>query len=189
MVALRPFVSEHHGMRSDGPRSRTPTREADHVPRLAIEWHPNKGESGMGARRYLTCAAFVALLFWGPEVSAGAAGWLVRTGYLIVVPAAMWMVLRWLWNRWRPTEVAESRLERTLAVTTAGVLLVAAFLSASSKHHLSCTQVVQTRDGTECVGDYVPAAGPDLAKALMLAIAGGAALWLGVRGRGRAPRA
>jgi hypothetical protein len=68
-----------------------------------------------------------------------------------------------------------------LAGATAGVLLAGAILAAQTDHHFECTQEIQTRDGYECVGDYVLVGGPDLRRAFMLTLAAGFAFWFGVR--------
>lgn len=135
----------------------------------------------MGLRRYLVGVVAFGLLLWGPINYSWPAWFAIRIAYLIAIPVATWFLLAWVWTTWRPDTTTEDRLARTIAGATAGVLFVGAILAAQTDHHFDCTQAVQTRDGYECVGDYVPAPGPDLGKAFMLVIAAGFAAWFGVR--------
>jgi hypothetical protein len=135
----------------------------------------------MGIRKFLVGALAFGLLVWGPIDHDWPAWFLVRVLYLVAVPAVAWFVLGWIWRAWRPDAVTEDRLSRTIAGTTAGVLLVGAVLAARTQHHFECTQEVRSRDGYECVGDYVLVPGPDLGQAFLLTLAAGFAFWFGVR--------
>ncbi|MSR85564.1 hypothetical protein EXS71_03995 [Candidatus Uhrbacteria bacterium] len=57
---------------------------------------------------------------------------------------------------------------------------VGAYLSATASHHTVCTQEVQTRDGRECVGDYIGVKGPDMGNAFILALVGMCTSWYAV---------
>jgi hypothetical protein len=135
----------------------------------------------MSARIYLVCVLLFVLLIWGPINDSWPASLAIRIGYLIVIPTAFWFILSWIWKAWRPNATTEDRLERTLAGATAGALLHGAVLAAASDHHFKCTQEVRSRDGYECIGDYVLVRGPDLGWALMLTVAAAFAFWFGVR--------
>jgi hypothetical protein len=132
----------------------------------------------MGPRKYLVGVLAFGLAIWGPLDAWG--GLPFRIFYLIAIPTAAWFVLRWIWSVWRPDAATESRLSDTLAGATAGIFLVGAVLAARSDHHFDCTQGVQTRDGYECVGDYVRVPGPDLGEAVMFVVGAGFAFWFGV---------
>ncbi len=135
----------------------------------------------MGTRKYLVGVLAFVLLIWGPIDHSWPAWFLIRAAYLLAIPTAAWFLLSWVWKVWRPDAAAENRLSRTLAGGTAGVLLVGAILAAQTEHHFECTQEVRTRDGSECVGDYVLVPGPDLGQAFMLTLAAGFAFCFGVR--------
>ena len=65
----------------------------------------------MFSRQYIVGVAAVALLIWGPLDHDDPWGLVVRFGYLILGPLALWFVLKWVWKQWRPDEAAEDRLE------------------------------------------------------------------------------
>ena len=135
----------------------------------------------MSARKYLVGVIVLVLLIWGPVDHAWPAWLFIRISYLVAIPTAAWFVLGLIWKLWRPDGSTEQRLNRTLAGATAGALLVGAIVAAQTKHHFICSQEVQTRDGPECVGDYVRVPGPDVGQAVVLTLAAGFAFWIGVR--------
>ncbi|HEV7572636.1 MAG TPA: hypothetical protein VGQ21_14145 [Thermoanaerobaculia bacterium] len=136
----------------------------------------------MSARKYLVGLATLALLIWGPIKSSWPAPLLIRVLYLITIPTLLWFALAKLWKVWRPDALAEDRLHRTLAGVAAGALLLGAIFAARASHHFDCTEKVVTRDGYECVGDYVRVQGPDFGQTFLLTLASGFAFWLGLRG-------
>jgi hypothetical protein len=79
--------------------------------------------------------------------------------FVIVTVGVGWFMLRPVWQRRNAT--TKTRLERTLAGIVAGGLVVLAFEAVTAKDHYVCTDEAPTRDGTECVGDYVREAGPN----------------------------
>ena len=134
----------------------------------------------MGSREYLVGVLAFVLLIWGDPIDHSWPAWLlIRTAYLIAIPTAAWFALSWIWKVWRPDAAAENRLSRTLAGATAGVLLVGAVLAVHTDHHFECTQEVRTRDGSECVGDYVLVPGPDFRQAFLLTLVAGFAFGSG----------
>ena len=118
--------------------------------------------------------AFV-LLIWGPVDPL----W-IRVAYLVAIPTAAWFLLNRIWAFWRPDEVAEDRLRRTIAGVIAGVLLVGAVLAMQGKYHLACRGRVVNVDGTECVGDEVEVPGPDRGEVALLAAGAAFAIWRGI---------
>jgi len=115
------------------------------------------------------------LLIWGPVDPL----W-IRVAYLVAIPTAAWFLLNRIWAFWRPDEVAEDRLRRTIAGVIAGVLLVGAVLAMQGKYHLACRGRVVNVDGTECVGDEVEVPGPDRGEVALLAAGAAFAIWRGI---------
>lgn len=67
-------------------------------------------------------------------------------------------------------------MKRLIAQVVVVLALIGAYHYYTAESHLECTQEVRTRDGSECVGDYVRVKGNDLGSVvLMLIIAGIAA--------------
>ncbi len=135
----------------------------------------------MGIRKYLVGVLVLVLLLWGPVDHSWPAWLLIRAAYLILVPVIVWIILGYIWKIWRPDAQTERLLSRALAGLTAGVLLCGAILTFSARHHVECDQYARSRDGDECVGDYVAVSGPDKGKALMLIVGAGFAFWLAIR--------
>lgn len=131
----------------------------------------------MGIQKFLVFVVFFALLMWGPM---GPFGIIFRVAYLIVLPTMTWFALKVVWRIWQPDSLIEDRLFRVLAGATAVTLLLLAFSESQRKFHSDCTSEVQTRDGSECVGDYVNVPGPDWANVALLIAAGLASGWLGI---------
>lgn len=131
-----------------------------------------------GLRVFLVVLFASILLLWAPI--DGSRLWL-RTGYLILLPAGLFFALRFAWAAWRPSPETSDRLKRALAATIAGVLFVGAYVASQREYHEACTQSVQTRDGTECVGDYVTVPGPDRFEILLLIASGVGAFGYAVR--------
>jgi len=119
---------------------------------------------------------FVCLLLFGSMEL----GLIFRIAYLIIIPIVAWLVLRYLGKRWDLGILENDRLNRAIFACIAGVLLVGAYLSYNSKYHTECTQTVQTRDGQECVGDYIAVKGSDKSGALIQIMLSGGALWWAV---------
>jgi hypothetical protein len=128
----------------------------------------------------LAWIVFGALLLFGPVEPYGL---IVRTAYLVLIPAATWLVSRWTVRRWRISQAFTHRLVPVLWGAFGGTLLCGAYQSATSTYHLACTQEIMTRDGKECVGDEVPVEGPDLGMAFFLVLASGFAFWVGAAKR------
>jgi hypothetical protein len=135
----------------------------------------------MGSRKYITGVVAVALLIWGPLDHSWPAWLAIRTAYLILVPLATWFLLGWIWRRWQPDSETETRLQRSLAGATAGILLVFAIMEAMSDTHIGNTMWVSDgHGGREAVGDNIVLPGPDWGQVLMLTAASGFAFWLSI---------
>ena len=131
-------------------------------------------------RGFLVVLLAFILALWGPIPSFMVIpGWVVRVVYLIALPASFWFVLKCIWRMWQPTAATEERLSRIVAFATAGALFLGAVLATQADYHEECTKRIQTRDGTECVGDYVLAPGPDVFHIFILIFAGALAIWFG----------
>lgn len=102
----------------------------------------------------------------------------------LVVPVAfglgLWLALGMLWRHWDPDRDDEVGFGRGVAGLFAGLLFAAAYLASQDTAHLECTRWIQTRDGRECVGEDVPAPGPDTSMVVFLAGAGAFAFWVAV---------
>ena len=125
------------------------------------------------------------LLIWGPIDHSWPAWFLIRTGYLIAVPAAAWFLLGWIWRVWQPDVASETRLERALGGATAGIFLVMAILAARANSHVGNTMWIRTRDGMEAVGDDIVLPGPDWANVIILIFFAGFAFWFSIARRKR----
>lgn len=88
--------------------------------------------------------------------------WPVVILTVAVATAIVWLALKWSWFRWNPSKHKYDRFQRAIAAGTAGALVVGAYLAFSSPTHDECTQEIRTRDGTECVGEYVTVEGGDV---------------------------
>ena len=77
----------------------------------------------MEPRAYLAGAVALAILIWWPHDQ----GWLVRLGYLVLVPLVLWLVLFWVWKRWRPSKAVTEHLDVSLLAATSGLFLAWVF--------------------------------------------------------------
>lgn len=135
-----------------------------------------KSKKGLdGSNKKLIVAIFViVLLIWGPIEPYGL---IVRTAYLLILPSALILILNYFGARWGGGKEENDRLNRAIIGIIAGAFFIGAYLSCTSAHHFKCTQEVRTKDGLECVGDYVPVKGPDISGAVILAALGSFAFW------------
>lgn len=130
-------------------------------------------------RSYIVSIVFAILLLFGPVEPYGLA---VRLLYLIALPGALWLVLRFAGGFFNFDAHTNDRINRALTAGLAGALTAGAYLEATASYHTECTLYARTRDGgRECVGDTVTAAGPDMVNAFMLVLIAGFAFWFAVR--------
>lgn len=130
-----------------------------------------------GNKKVLVVLLFVVLLIFGPIEPYGL---VVRTAYLIVLPILLWFSLGYFGRKWEIDDQTNDRLFRAILGIIAGAMFVGAYLSLTSKYHSECTQSVQTRDGTECVGDYISVPGADKSGAFILIILGATAAYYAI---------
>ena len=136
-------------------------------------------EEGLSSnnRNLLTIISLVILLLWGPVAPYGL---VVRIIYLAVLPTSVWFILGYLGGKWKADESANNRLARGVAGIIAGALFIGAYLAFTAHYHTQCTQSVQTRDGSECVGDYVTVPGRDLTGTFIFTALGIIAAWYSI---------
>ncbi|MFA6304819.1 MAG: hypothetical protein WCV73_02835 [Patescibacteria group bacterium] len=139
----------------------------------------DKVEKGLNFnnRRLIVIIFVFILLFWGPIEPFGL---VIRIAYVILLPILLWYFLKHFGQNWDGGKLANDRLTRGIIGIIAGVLFVGAYFYATSKYHTECTQEIQTRDGIECVGDYVPVKGPDHVNAIFLVALGITATWYSI---------
>lgn len=130
-----------------------------------------------GNRNLLVAIFFIALLLYGPIDPYGI---IIRIAYLIILPTLLWFSLRCFGNMWKTDKSSNSLLTRGVIAMLAGAFFVSAYLSFTRSYHSECTQSVQTRDGNECVGDYVSVPGSDKVGGVMLVAFGIAAAWYAI---------
>lgn len=123
-------------------------------------------------RNFLVGLVFALLLIFGPVEPYGM---LVRIVYLITIPVLVYFFLKSFGKKWAIDE------SRAVVACIAGALLVGAYLSLTANYHTKCDQYVQTRDGQECVGDYVTVKGPDKSGAFMQLVFAGFAIWYAIK--------
>jgi hypothetical protein len=131
-------------------------------------------------RNFLTGLIFVLLLLFGPVDPYGIA---IRFGYLIFIPVLVFSLLKHFGGSWKMDKVSNDYLNRAIFACIAGALLVSVYLSMTTKYHTECDKYVQTRDGQECVGDYVTVKGPDKGVAFIEVIFAGFAIWYAIAKR------
>lgn len=130
-----------------------------------------------GNRQLIVVVFFLFLLIWGPIEPYGM---VVRTAYLVLLPILLWYGLKYFGGRWKGDQEANTRLTRAIAGIIAGVFFVGAYLAFTATYHTECTKSIQTRDGSECVGDYVAVQGNDLYQTFMFGAFGLVASWYAV---------
>ena len=134
-------------------------------------------KSGLSqANRKLIVGIFIAcLLQWGP---IGSFGLIVNIASSVLSPVLLYFCLGYWGKDWNMDAAMNERLTCAIYGAVAGALFVFASQSFTSKYHYECNKQVQTRDGTECVGDYVRVNGPDKSTGAMQIIFGSLAVWL-----------
>jgi len=126
--------------------------------------------------RFITGSVFVILLLFGPSYYYI----FLRVAYLIILPLITWLILKYLGRHWKAGELENDRLLRGINVLIAAALFFSAYQSYASRYHSVCNQSIQTRDGTECVGDYETVSGGNKSGAFVQAGLGAAFLWYGI---------
>lgn len=122
-------------------------------------------------RNYIVGLVFFALLMLGPVQPYGM---MVRTTYLILIPAAVWFALRLFGKHLDIDTQSNDYINRAITASLAGMLILAAYQAATAERHAVCTQ--SAPDG-DCIGDLITKSGPDNATAFMLVQFAGLAFW------------
>lgn len=137
-----------------------------------------ENEAGVGLsgenKNLILITFVILLLIWGPIEPYGL---VVRIGYLLALPAILLFVLNRLGRKWNAGVEENDRLNRAITGAIAGSLFVGAYLSFTSTHRMECTQEVRTREGMECVGEYVAVKGRDISGAYIFTVLGGVVFW------------
>lgn len=115
-------------------------------------------------RSYIVTLVFIVLLLFGPVEPYGLT---VRSLYLIIIPGALWFAIRAMGVHFHLNAHDNDRITRSLTGAVAGALFANAISNATTTYHSKCTEYIVTRDGRECVGDYVTTAGPDWGLAIV----------------------
>lgn len=137
----------------------------------------NKTGLNSSNRKLLVALLFAILLIWGPIEPYGM---IARIAYLVILPTLLWFGLGYFTKGLDIDKSTNDRLTRAIAGILAGAFFVGAYLSFTAPYHTVCTQEVQTRDGAECVGDYVGVKGGDKVGAFMSILFGGFASWYAI---------
>lgn len=117
------------------------------------------------------------LVLWGP---VNPPDLLIRSTYLIAIPLTVWLLLK-VFQKYRSVRRdVNGNLTSTLLGLLSGLFIALAYSDLTSEYHTVCDHYIRTRDGRECVGDYVTVAGPDRGSAFFWTLIGGAAFWFGV---------
>ncbi|MEK7632498.1 MAG: hypothetical protein AAB473_01780 [Patescibacteria group bacterium] len=119
-------------------------------------------------RKLISGTLFLVLFLW---VFNGIYGTLISFG----LSAVFYWLLDRIGKEYEFDSATNERLRRVVWGMIAGALIVGSILAFNSKNHTECDQQVRTRDGYECVGDYVAVKGGDVVAGVLLAIFGIAA--------------
>lgn len=128
----------------------------------------------------ITILIFALLLLFGPIEPYGI---LIRTLYLIIIPILVYIFLKHFGQKIKINKKLDDYLNRAIFICVAGGLLIGAYFSITTKYHTECNQYVNTRDGRECVGDYIQVKGIDSEGALIQIILAGLAIWISIKKR------
>jgi len=134
--------------------------------------------SGYGVRWFLTgLMALILVLEWDPPSVGPVPGGAIELALIAIT----WIVLSLIWTVWKPDEAANDRVSRGVLGAVAGALFVGAVLFALADTHEQCTQGAQTRDGIECLGEYITVPGADIGIVMALVFCGLIAFGLSIR--------
>lgn len=133
-------------------------------------------ETGLssGNKTLIVALCVLVLFLSGLGISYGM---VAQSACWILLPILLWLSLGCLGNKWSMTKLANDRLNRGIIGMLAGIFFFGAYLASTATYHSECTQTVQTRDGSECVGDYVTVKGSDKGGAFIWVLLGMVAFW------------
>src|SRR5438045_1464572 len=122
----------------------------------------------MNFRNYLAGTILFSLLIWGP-INYSLTGWfIIRIGYIILIPLLTWFLIAWIWDKFEPSKKMESILTRILSGLISAVILLMSIFTATATEHRINTKWVQTGSGTEAVGNNILIPGSAWGEALLL---------------------
>lgn len=108
---------------------------------------------------------------------------MIRIAYLLIIPGLLWLALGFFGGKWRIDKTVNERLNAALAGGLAIAFLFGAYFSYTSSYHTECEQGIRTREGYECVGDYVIKKGPDKEGAIIQVMLAGLAFLYAIKSR------
>ncbi len=114
----------------------------------------------MQSRNVISVTLFIVLLIYGP-IYGWTGGMVVRIAYLIVLPYGLWFLLDWIWGYFYIEDYIDNIIERITYSLIGLFLIIRVFIEITAKNHLVNTMWIQTRDGSEAVGDDILVPGPD----------------------------
>lgn len=126
-------------------------------------------------RNLITCSVFVVLFLFGQ----------LDLYVIFISVLIIFLILKYFGKCWKMDNLQNDYLNRAIFACIAGALLVSVYLSITTKYHTECDQYIQTRDGRECVGDYIIVRGPDKEGAFIKVIFASIAMWYAVSKRNK----
>lgn len=106
---------------------------------------------------------------------------LIRGAYLILIPLLIWIILNWLWTKYKLTYKANEIMNRILSGLISLTLLIFSYFKYKSDTYIKNTEYARTSDGgMEAVGNYIEVNGTDWAGIMILLIGAFLFFYLGV---------
>ena len=129
-------------------------------------------------KTFILVIIFALLIFLGPIEPYGM---IIRISYLIIIPAIIWTIFWYYGDKWNIDITTNDKITSTLCGVLVGIFLINAYVSYTANYHTECTKIVQTRDGQECVGDYIRVKGSDKSGAILSLIFAGISFYFAVQ--------
>lgn len=126
----------------------------------------------MSFRKYFTALVFIILLIWGPVDSNQHMWFVIRGGYLIVIPLLVHIITYLIWNYLEISSNTDWILCRVFFGGVSIFFFYLTYIYGTAEEHISNTQRVMTRDGWEDVGEDIVLPGADYGAALVWVVLG-----------------
>ncbi len=123
---------------------------------------------------------FFILLIFGPIDCSGTAGLIVRIGYVLLIPAIFWFLLKWVWEKRKPSMRLEENLNKGINGSICVILVVIAVLDFVADSHVINDNVIRNQYGMEAVGEDIIVSGPDTGMAVFTLFFAVVIFWYGV---------